>query len=264
MWQSWGGKASSDEIQPVLQLRLSRLPFLSFTPSSPQKTVTANKRSHPRSGPQGHMSVTLQNCTGSSIRLQQIWPWSISRGRSGFGEAPPCTSTRQKPPTLPDPESSCEKHLHQLVRVVWEVTSASRKDLFFPGAQDKRETCHTAGVNIYLRPRYSPWYKPGTFSIHSFTCFATTKLPNGDSFTAWISFLPLPYRRLVVGPMVCVSHNPAAREESVQCVSELPISNGLAPEDNKETGKWNRAPTFSLSKACAFSALEMNKAWALQ
>lgn len=40
-----------------------------------------------------------------------------------------------------------------------------------------------------------------------------------------------------MGPMVCVSHNPAAREESVQCVSELPISNGLAPEDNKETGK---------------------------
>ena len=30
VWQSWGDKASNDEIQPVLQLRLSRLPFLSL------------------------------------------------------------------------------------------------------------------------------------------------------------------------------------------------------------------------------------------
>lgn len=130
-----------------------------LTPSSPQKTVTANKnapipsqvgstRPHERDSAKLHWQL---------IHLRQIWPRSISRGRFGFGEAPPHRSTRQKPPTLPDPESSCEKHLHELVRVVWEVTSASRKDLFFPGARDKWQTCRTAGVNIYLRPRYSPW-----------------------------------------------------------------------------------------------------------
>lgn len=57
---------------------------------------------------------------------------------------------------------------------------------------------------------------------------------------------------------------PAAWEQCAQCISELPISNGTAPEDNKEAGEEGKAPAFSPPTACMLYVLEMSKALGLQ
>lgn len=67
----------------------------------------------------------------------------------------------------------------------------------------------------------------------------------------------------MAGPMFVSALIPTAWKQCTQCISELPVSNVTAPEDNEEAGKEGKAPAFSPPVACMLSALEMSKALGL-
>ena len=109
MWQSWGDKASSDESQPVLQLRLSRLPFLSLHSLLPTEDCHSKQKMPPRprrSGPRGPTSVTAElhwqlRPAAASLALlgepRQLWVQGGSPSHEHRAKSHPHSQTQGAP-----------------------------------------------------------------------------------------------------------------------------------------------------------------------